>query len=108
MAGKGERVFRWAPWVSEHGWYAVWVRWPAGENRAANARYRVAHADGSFVERRDQRADDGQWVRLGGDRVFRFLPGRGGGVILDNDADGAVAADAVKLVLYARLGPAGP
>jgi hypothetical protein len=39
--------------------------------------------------------------------VFRFMPGRAGGVMLDNDADGAVAADAMKLVLYARLGSAG-
>jgi hypothetical protein len=32
-----------------------------------------------------------------------MVPGRLGGVGLTNDADGRVIADAVKLVLYARV-----
>jgi len=102
-AGRGERAFRWVPLVSEHGRYEVWVRWPDGEDFASNAPYAIAHADGLYTERRDQRANGGEWTRLGGERLFRFLPGRAGWIGVSNDADGKVAADAVRLVLRTRI-----
>jgi hypothetical protein len=101
--GRGERVFRWLPLISETGWYEVWARWPAGEGGAADAPYMVVHADGIYRERRDQRVQGGAWNRLGGERLFRFAPGGPAAVVLANDADGVVAADAVKLVLRVRL-----
>src|SRR6185295_3369513 len=73
------------------------VRWPDADDLAGNAPYVVAHADGTYVERRDQRTGGGEWQRLGGDRLFRFLPGGPGWIGLANDADGKVAADAVRL-----------
>ena len=103
-AGRGERAFRWTPLVSEHGRYEVWVRWPEGDDLASNAPYAIAHADGLYTERRDQRVNGGQWTRLGGERLFRFLPGRMGWIGVGNDADGKVAADAVRLVLRTRIG----
>ena len=101
--GRGESVFRWQPLVAEAGDYEVWVRWPEVDGLASDAPYSVAHAGGVYAEQRDQRVDGGEWTRLGGERVFRFLAGRAGGVALANDADGPVAADAVKLVLRARV-----
>jgi hypothetical protein len=101
--GGGESAFRWQPLVAEAGEYEVWVRWPEIAGLASNAPYSVAHAGGVFTERRDQRSGGGEWTRLGGERVFRLGAGRGGGVTLTNDADGPVAADAVKLVLRAGL-----
>ena len=102
--GRGERAFRWQPLVSEHGRYEVWVRWPDADDLAGNAPYAIAHADGIFAERRDQRTGGGEWQRLGGERLFRFLPGRLGWIGLANDADGKVAADAVRLVPRTRIG----
>lgn len=101
-AGAGEAVFRWRPLVTEAGWYEVWVRWPVVAGLAADAPYRVIHADGVYDERRDQQGQGGEWVRLGDERLFRFRPGRVGGVVLTNAATGPVAADAVKLVLRRR------
>ncbi len=101
-AGAGEAVFRWRPLVTEAGWYEVWVRWPVVAGLAADAPYRVIHADGVYDERRDQQGQGGEWVRLGDERLFRFRPGRAGGVVLTNAATGPVAADAVKLVLRRR------
>ena len=80
------------------------MRWPEGEGRAANAPYAIVHADGVYHERRDQRAGGGEWSRLGGGRLFRLLPGRTAGVILTNEAEGTVVADAVRFVLRTRLG----
>ena len=102
--GRGERVFEWCPLVAEAGEYEVWVRWPRVDDLARNAPFAVLHAAGIYHERCDQQAAGGAWVRLGGARRFRLLPGRRAVVRLDNDADGPVAADAIKLVLRRRLG----
>jgi len=103
--GHGERAFAWCPLVAEAGEYEVWVRWPAVEGLASDAPFAVFHADGAYRERRDQRVEGGDWVRLGGERRFRLAPGRRPVVQLDNAADGPVAADAVKLVLHRRPAP---
>ncbi len=101
--GNGERVFRWRPFVSESGHYELWVRWPDVSGLAPDAPYVVLHADGTYQERQDQRAGGGEWARLGGERLFAFAGGRAAEISLTNDARGPVAADAVKLVLRARL-----
>jgi hypothetical protein len=106
-AGGGESVFRWQPLVAEAGEYEVWVRWPEVDGLASNAPYSVAHEAATYTERVDQRAGGGAWTRLGGERVFRFGAGRVGSVALANDADGPVAADAVKLVLRPQIGGDG-
>jgi hypothetical protein len=100
--GQGERVFRWRPFVSEWGAYEVWVRWPDVAGLAVDAPFAVVHVDGIHRERRDQRLDGGEWVRLGGARLFGFAGGRPAEINLSNDARGPVAADAVKLVLRVR------
>ncbi len=101
-AGQGERVFRWRPFVSETGVYEVWVRWPDVSGLAGDAPYTVVHAEGTYQERQNQRTGGGDWVRLGGERLFGFPGGRAAEISLSNDARGTVAADAVKLVLRAR------
>jgi hypothetical protein len=99
--GRGERLFRWWPFVSESGAYEVWVRWPEVSGLASDAPYTVRDVDGSYRERQDQRTG-GDWRRLGGERLFRFPGGRPAEITLSDDANGPVAADAVKLVLRDR------
>jgi hypothetical protein len=100
-AGRGERLFRWRPFVSETGAYEVWARWPEISGLAPDAPYTIIDAEGAHRERQDQRTG-GEWRRLGGERLFRFLGGRPAEIVLTDEASGPVAADAVKLVLRAR------
>jgi len=55
----------------------------------------VKHAKGEAKVTVDLRKDQGEWIQLGD---FPFKRGQSGAVILSNDADGSVIADAVKFV----------
>ncbi|MEU9449742.1 exo-alpha-sialidase [Streptomyces sp. NPDC048277] len=100
-SGSGERRVRWWPAVPQDGVYEVQVSYPPSATRASNAPYTVVHADGSTTVRIDQRvagaADPrgGTWVSLG---EFGLRAGLGTSVGLTNDADGPVAADAIRLL----------
>ncbi|MBW8794441.1 MAG: exo-alpha-sialidase [Streptomyces sp.] len=105
-AGSGERKVRWQPAVPQDGRYEIQASYPPAANRAGNAPYTVVQADGTTTTVRiDQRAAGttdprgGTWVSLG---AFRLQAGLGTSVELTNDADGVVAADAIRL-----LGPQG-
>ena len=93
--GKAQAIFR--PLVPKTGSYTVYVYFgfdPASDH-ATNAPIEIRSADGERTTRVNLRSMKGQWVNLG---TYRFKAGRTGCVILSNDADGNVLADAVKLV----------
>ncbi|MEV7320448.1 exo-alpha-sialidase [Streptomyces sp. NPDC093970] len=101
-AGTGTRKVRWRPAVPRDGVYEVQVSYPPAAARAGNAPYTVVQGDGTATTVRiDQRtagtADPrgGTWVTLG---EYRLTAGLGNSVELTNDADGTVAADAVRLL----------
>ncbi|MFF7472825.1 exo-alpha-sialidase [Streptomyces sp. NPDC008092] len=101
-AGSGQRKVRWQPAVPQDGVYEIQVSYPPSANRASNAPYTVVDADGTTTTVRiDQRAAGttdprgGTWVPLG---EFPLRAGLGMSVELTNDADGVVAADAVRLL----------
>ncbi|WP_046727091.1 exo-alpha-sialidase [Streptomyces humi] len=100
-AGSGERKVLWRPAVPLDGRYEIQASYPPSAGRASNAPYTVVHADGTDTVRIDQRSAGttdprgGTWVPLG---EFRLRAGLGTSVELTNDADGPVAADAVRLL----------
>lgn len=100
-AGSGERTVRWRPAVPKDGLYEIQTSYPAGTGRAGNAPYTVVHANGTDTVRIDQRVAGaseprgGSWVTLG---TYRLRAGLGTAVELSNDADGTVAADAIRLL----------
>ncbi|MEU9347756.1 exo-alpha-sialidase [Streptomyces sp. NPDC048278] len=101
-AGSGERKVRWQPAVPQDGRYEIQVSYPPAAARASNAPYTVVDTDGTTTTVRvDQRAAGttdprgGIWVSLG---EFRLRAGLGTSVGLTNEADGVVAADAVRLL----------
>ncbi|WP_210590496.1 exo-alpha-sialidase [Streptomyces sp. GESEQ-35] len=100
-AGSGERMVRWRLAVPQDGVYEIQTSYPSAANRAGNAPYTVFHADGPATVRIDQGvagAPDprgGSWVSLG---EFRLRAGLETSIELTNDADGTVAADAIRLL----------
>jgi hypothetical protein len=89
--------FTWLLRAPEPGLYRLQASWTSDESRASNARYRaMVNGQEQINTVVDQRESGGSWVDLG------QLSLSGGGVCevrLSNDADGTVAADAVRLTL---------
>src|SRR5262245_41873108 len=61
VAGDGSSSVRWGFPGAGGGTYDVFARWTSGPNRASNAKYVVAHADGSSTVSVDQRGGGGAW-----------------------------------------------
>jgi hypothetical protein len=95
--GKGEPKATWTPDLPATGRYAVYVWYGADNNndRASNAPFTVRHKGGSETFHMNMKENTGQWNRLG---EFEFQKGTSGAVELSNDADGFLAADAVKFL----------
>lgn len=89
--GSATAVFR--PNLPAGGFYKVYGRWTSHSNRATNAPYTVNYAGGQTTVRVNQEQNGGKWMLLG---TFPFEEGRNGNVVLSNDADEYVSADAVK------------
>ncbi|MDH3473769.1 MAG: DUF6531 domain-containing protein [Rhodospirillales bacterium] len=94
-AGTGANSFTWPAAVAEADRYQVFARWIALSNRATDAPYTVHHAGGTTTLRVNQEINDGQWVLLGS---FDFVPGAGHKVVLSDDANEYVIADAVRFL----------
>lgn len=92
--GNGSERLTWRVDIPIAGSYEVFAWWTAAEDRAANAPYSVAHADGSTTVRVDQTQGGSRWQSLG---VYRFSAASAR-VTLTDDADGYVVADAVRFV----------
>jgi hypothetical protein len=78
------------------GAYDIYAWWSQGTNRSPQARYEIAHANGTSFVTVNQQTNGGRWVYLG-----RFVLPRGGGNVYLH-ASGAsgyvVIADAVRIV----------
>ncbi|MGH7732583.1 MAG: RHS repeat-associated core domain-containing protein, partial [Gemmatimonadales bacterium] len=85
----------WTPNVAQAGQYQVYAWWAAGSNRATNATYTVANAQGSTPVAVNQQANGGAWNLLG---TFALAPGTTDTITLTDQANGYVIADAIRLV----------
>ncbi|MFF0249975.1 DNRLRE domain-containing protein [Streptosporangium sandarakinum] len=93
-AGTGQSTFTWNLTTPSAGTYKVHVRYPTGAT-ATNAKYTIKYNGGETTATVDQTARAGEWVSLG---EFTFAEGNAHSITLTDEANGTVAADAVKLV----------
>lgn len=92
-AGDGSATCTWSFTVSVGGEYEVFARWTSSSNRATNAPYTVYSADSPQTIRINQEANGGTWYSLG---TYYFTSSHS--VVLSNDANQYVIADAIRLV----------
>lgn len=91
-AGDGSSTATFRPNLPVGGRYRVFARWTSHANRATNAPYTIHHVGGADTVRVNQENNGGKWMLLG---EYEFAPGTAGHVVLSNDADEWVVADAV-------------
>jgi RHS repeat-associated protein len=93
-AGTGTNTFTWKLNIPQSGTYEVFVRYAAGP--ATNASYAVTDSTGATTTKLvDQTQQAGTWVSIGS---FSFSPGLGSKIVLSDQANNTVVADAVMLV----------
>ena len=95
-AGSGADTATWTPTVYQAGTYNVYARWVSHTNRATDAAYTINYDDGSVTLGMNQQIDGCGWYLLG---TYPFAVGTSGSIVLSDDADGYVNADAVKFEL---------
>jgi hypothetical protein len=95
-AGSGADTATWTPTVYQAGDYNVYARWVAHANRATDAPYTITYDGGSVTIDKNQQTDGCTWNLLG---TYPFEVGTAGSVVLSDDANGYLNADAVKLEL---------
>jgi hypothetical protein len=92
-AGTGSCTATWTPDLTADT-YSVSAWWKASPNRATNAKYTVFYYDGgSETHVKDQEINGGTWNLLG---TYPFAAGTSGYVVLSDDANEYVIADAIK------------
>ncbi|MCC7370311.1 MAG: N-acetylmuramoyl-L-alanine amidase [Chloroflexi bacterium] len=95
-AGQEEALFRWQLAVPEAGAYQVQASWTEGEDRSAEAVYHVSQGGQPLGEATvSQQERGGRWVTL---LTAALAAGAPCVVELAGSEDGAVVADAVRLV----------
>jgi hypothetical protein len=94
-AGDGTATATWTPTVSRAGNYEVYAWWTATTNRATDAPYIINYNGGTVTIDVNQQVNGGQWNLLD---TVPFAQGTSGTVVLTDDANGLVIADAIKLV----------
>jgi hypothetical protein len=95
--GSGDRSATFVLDIQATGDYELYVWWPECWVCASNAPFTVEHADGSSTElvALNDRQRAGQWNSLG---EYPFELGQPASVMVTDDADGRVVADAIRLV----------
>ncbi len=93
VAGTGSKTATYTPDLPQAGNYDVYAWWTWGGNRASNAPYTINYSGGSDIVLVNQEQGGGGWTYLG---TYYFDAGTGGSVVLSDDADEYVIADAVK------------
>ena len=99
-AGTGSGTATYTPEIAvgEDGDYKVYAWWTQHSNRASNAPYTIYYDGGSERIEVDQRINGSQWNQLGTPgTTYPFVAGTSGYVVLSDDADGQLIADAIKL-----------
>lgn len=94
-AGSGSNTFTWNPVISISGSYRVYARWTSHSNRATNAPYTITDDVGVSTVLVNQTQQGGDWNMLG---VYNFSEGGSYPIVLSDDANGYVIADAIMLV----------
>ena len=94
-AGTGLCKATWTPDIPAAGNYSVHVWWTTNPNRATDAPYTIYYDGGSQTIDVNQQVNGSQWNQLG-TASFPFAAGTSGYVVLSDDANGQVIADAVK------------
>jgi RHS repeat-associated protein len=87
--------FTWTPDIQSAGDYQLYARWTASSANSGAAQYTVVHDGGTSLVTVSQKQNGGQWNLLG---TWNFAPSAGHQVTLTASSDGAVVADAIKLV----------
>jgi parallel beta-helix repeat protein len=94
-AGGGDNTATWTHHVPEAGNYNVYAWWTVHSNRATNAKYTIYYNGGSEDIEVNQEINGGKWNLLG---TFPFAAGTSGSVVLSDDANEYVIADAIMIV----------
>lgn len=81
----------WQPSIQTQAEYHVYAKWSAGADRSTTALYTIKHVNGQSKVRVDQTANGGVWGYLG-----QFTLDAVSEVNLSGNANGSVAADAIK------------
>ncbi|MEW6486245.1 MAG: hypothetical protein AB1423_16840, partial [Pseudomonadota bacterium] len=105
-AGTGANTATWNfPAGLTSGTYNVYARWNVYSNRATNAYYTINHSGGSdVVGSINMQRDGGTWKLLGS---FDFTAGSGS-VVMNDNADGYVIADAIWFLKSDSVGTYAP
>ena len=93
--GEGDRA-TWTPYVPRADYYKVFAWWcAAGDpDHATDAPYTIYYEGGSETIDVNQQDNGGQWNLLG---TYPFAAGTSGAIVLSDDANGVVVADAIRL-----------
>ena len=94
-AGSGTDSFTWTPTIPTTGSYQVYARWTIHPNRTTHAVYTVNHAGGATPVTVNQEINGGTWQLLGS---FTLNAGSSHTIVLLDQGDGYVIADAIKVV----------
>jgi hypothetical protein len=92
-AGDGSCTATWTPNLAAAASYNVYAWWKASTNRATDAKYTIYYDGGSETVQVNQEINGSQWNLLG---TFPFSAGQSGYVVLSDDANQYVIADAIK------------
>jgi hypothetical protein len=99
--GSGENTAKYTPTIGVAGYYEVF-EWhgyfggsPGAVQEATNVPFKISYSGGEKTVTVNQSANYGRWNSLG---TYFFNTGKGGYVIISNNTDGPVIADAVKFV----------
>ncbi len=93
-AGTGTATHTWTPTLPSEQQYNVYAYWRATANRATNAPFTIHHSGGSTAVAVNQQINGGTWNLLG---TFTMAPGQNHRIVLTDNANGEVAADAVQV-----------
>ena len=92
-AGTGTNTAIWTPNIPQAGEYSIYAWWVDSTNRATNAPYTINYNGGSETVTVNQETMGGTWNYLG---TYTFSAGTSGSVVLSDNANGLVVADAIK------------
>jgi hypothetical protein len=92
-AGDGSCTATWIPDLPAVGSYNVYAWWKAETNRATNAKYKIYYDGSSQTIEVNQEINGDRWNYLG---TYPFAAGTSGYVVLSDDANEYVIADAIK------------
>lgn len=92
-AGTGKNSVKWTPRIVTAGKYRVSACWTSESNRATNATYLIHSKDGDKKVTVNQKEKGGLWIDLG---TFQFDKGTSGYVLITDNANGYVIADAIR------------